>query len=127
MTTRTLLTEWLEVYQKEHIKARTYSRYQGLITMHIVPTLGERNISELGRREIQEFLTQQKMDGNIRNGDKLSATSTNMMLSVLNLAFEYACDMEYIEENSCVRVRRTKAETKKIEAFTIEEQIAIET
>ena len=126
MTTQNLLTEWLEIYQKEHIKARTYSRYQGLITMHIIPTLGERNISELGRREIQEFLTQQKKDGNMRNGEKLSATSTNMMLSVLNLAFEYACDMEYIEENPCVRVRRTKAETKKIEAFTVEKQRAIE-
>ena len=127
MTTEKLLTEWLEVYQKEHIKARTYSRYQGLITMHIVPMLGERNISELGRREIQEFLTQQKKDGNMRNGERLSATSTNMMLSVLNLALEYACDMEYIEENPCVRVRRTKAESKKIEAFTVEEQRAIET
>ena len=62
----------------------------------------------------------------MRNGEKLSATSTNMMLSVLNLAFEYACDMEYIEENPCVRVRRTKAETKKVEAFTVEEQRAIE-
>lgn len=127
MTTQNLLTEWLEVYQKEHIKARTYSRYQGLITMHIVPMLGERNISELGRREIQEFLTQQKKVGNMRNGERLSATSMNMMLSVLNLAFEYACDMEYIEENPCVRVRRTKSETKKIEAFTVEEQRAIET
>ena len=126
MTTQNLLTEWLELYQKEHIKTRTYSRYQSLITMHIVPILGEKNIAELGRREIQEFLTQQKKDGNIRNGEKLSATSTNMMLSVLNLAFEYACDMEYIEENPCVRVRRTKAETKKIEAFTVEEQRAIE-
>lgn len=126
MTTQNLLTEWLEIYQKEHIKARTYSRYQGLITMHIVPTLGDKNIDELGRREIQEFLTQQKKDGNIRNGEKLSATSTNMMLSILNLAFEYACDMEYIEENPCARVRRTKAETKKIEAFTVEEQRAIE-
>lgn len=126
MTTQNLLTEWLDIYQKEHIKARTYSRYQGLITMHIVPALGDRNISELGRREIQEFLTQQKKDGNMRNGEKLSAASTNMMLSVLNLAFEYACDMEYIEENPCVRVRRTKAETKKIEAFTVEEQRAIE-
>ena len=126
MTTENLLTEWLEFYQKEHIKARTYSRYQGLITMHIVPALGDRSISEVGRREIQEFLTQQKRDGNMRNGEKLSATSTNMMLRVLNLAFEYACDMEYVEENPCVRVRRTKAETKKIEAFTVEEQRAIE-
>ena len=126
MTTQILLNEWLETYQKEHIKARTYSRYQGLISMHILPALGATNISELGRREIQEFLTQQKKDGNIRNGKKLSATSANMMLSVLNLAFEYACDMEYIEENPCLRVRRTKAETKKIEAFTVEEQRAIE-
>ena len=116
MTTQNLLTEWLEIHQKEHIKARTYSRYQGLITMYIVPSLGERNISELGRREIQEFLTQQKTNGNMRSGEKLSATSTNMMLSTLNLAFEYACDMDYIEENPCVQVRRTKAETKKIEA-----------
>lgn len=127
MTTQTLLTEWLESYQKEHIKARTYSRYQGLISMHIIPTLGEKNITELTRREVQEFLTQQKKDGNMRSGEKLSATSTNMMLSVLNLAFEYACDMEYIEENPCIRVRRTKAESKKIEAFTVEEQRAIET
>ena len=126
MTTEKLLTEWLEIYQKEHIKARTYSRYQGLISMHIVPTLGERCISEVGRREIQEFLTQQKKGGNMRNGENLSATSTNMMLSILKLAFEYACLMEYIEENPCVRVRRTKAESKKIEAFTVDEQRAIE-
>ena len=126
MTTQSLLTEWLETYQKEHIKARTYSRYQGLISMHIVPTLGDRYISEIGRHDIQEFLTQQKKDGNMRSGEKLSATSTNMMLSILNLAFEYACDMEYIEENPCVRVRRTKAETKRIEAFTVEEQRALE-
>ena len=126
MTTQKLLTEWLDIYQKEHIKARTYSRYQGIIKMHIIPTLGKKSISELGRREIQEFLIQQKKDGNIRNGSKLSATSTNMMLSVLNLAFEYACDMEYIEENPCARVRRAKVETKKIEAFTVEEQRALE-
>ena len=127
MTTQILLTEWLETYQKEQIKARTYSRYQGLIAMHIVPTLGDLDISTLDRKEIQFFLSQQRKDGNIRNGEKLSATSTNMMLSVLNLAFEYGCDMGYIEENPCVRVRRTKSEAKKVEAFTVEEQRAIET
>lgn len=126
MATQILLNEWLETYQKEHIKARTYSRYQGLISKHILPALGEKDITELNRREIQEFLVQQKKDGNIRNGEKLSATSTNMMLSVLKLAFEYACDMEYIEENPCVRIRRTKLEAKKVEAFTVEEQRAIE-
>jgi len=86
----------------------------------------EKNISEIGRREIQEFLVEQKKNGNVRNGEKLSATSANMMLSVLNLAFEYACDMEYIEVNPCMRVRRIKAETKKVETFTVEEQQTME-
>ncbi len=126
MTTEILLNEWLETYQKERIKARTYSRYKGLISMHIFPELGAKNISEVGRRDIQEFLNKQKKGGNVRNGEKLSAASANMLLSVLNLAFEYACDMDYIEENPCLRVRRTKAETKKADSFTVGEQRAIE-
>lgn len=28
MTTQTLLTEWPDIYQKEHIKARTYMGHQ---------------------------------------------------------------------------------------------------
>ena len=126
MTTQCLLMQWLDFYKKEEVKTRTYSRYLSLITMHIVPALGEKNILEIGRRDIQDFLLQQRKNGNMKNGEKLSSSSTNMMLSVLNLAFEYACDMEYIEENPCVRVRRTKAEPKKIRAFTVEEQRAIE-
>ena len=49
-----------------------------------------------------------------------------MMLSILNLAFQYAYDMEYVDENPCSRVRRAKNNAKKIEAFTIEEQQSIE-
>lgn len=128
MTTQTLLAEWLEIYEKEHIKSRTYSRYQGLITAHINPMLGEQNIEDLSRRDIQEFLSQQKAEGNIRTGGgKLSATSANLMLTVLNLAFEYACDMEIIEQNPCTRIRRSREDAKKVEAFTKEEQRKIET
>ena len=126
MTTGTLLNEWLEAYQKEHIKARTYSRYKGLISTHIIPVLGEKKISELRRRDIQEFLMQQRAMGNIKNGKRLSAVSTNMMLSVLKLAFDYACDMEYVEENPCIRVRRIKTQARKVEAFTVEEQRVLE-
>ena len=126
MTTQTLLLEWLEKFQKEHIKARTYNRYQGLIEMHIVPALGDQDISSLSRREIQNFLINQKKDGNMRSKETLSATSTNMMLSLLNLAFEYACDMEYIKENPCIRIRRARADTKKVEAFSTDEQRSVE-
>ena len=127
MTTQTLLTEWLETYEKEHVKARTYSRYHGLITSHINPILGDLNIEELSRREIQDFLSNQKSTGNIRTGGgKLSATSANLMLTVLNLACEYACDMEIIKQNPCERIKRSREDTKKIEAFTKDEQRRIE-
>ena len=126
MTTQFLLTEWLETYQRERVKARTYSRYRDLISMHIVPSLGAYELSALGRREIQAFLSEQRQEGNLRNGEKLSSASVNMMLSVLRLAFEYACDMEYLAENPCARVRRIKSDSKKIEAFTVDEQRALE-
>ena len=127
MTTQTLLTEWLETYEKEHIKSRTYSRYQGLITAHINPILGEQHIETLNRRDIQDFLSRQKAEGNIRSGGgKLSATSANLMLTVLNLAFEYACDMELLQQNPCERIRRSRENAKKVEAFTKDEQRKIE-
>ena len=88
MKTRELLTEWLEDYEKERVKARTYSRYEGLITLHILPELGDIEVGLLGKREIQDFLTRKRRGGNIRSGEQLSATSTNLMLTVLNLALD---------------------------------------
>ena len=126
MTTQELLTEWLENYEKERVKPRTYSRYQGILNTHIIPALGNVPIAELGRRQIQEFLTKKKKDGNVKNGDSLSATSTNLMLTVLNMAFEYAYDMELVDENPCVRLKRIPEDCKKVEAFTKDEQRRLE-
>jgi integrase len=127
MTTEQLLTDWLENYEKERVKPRTYSRYQGLLTLHIIPELGDVDITELGRRQIQEFLTRKKKDGNVRSGEQLSATSTNLMLTVFNLAFEYAYDMELVEENPCTRLKRAPENGRTIEAFSKEEQRRLET
>lgn len=126
MTTKELLFEWLDNYEKERIKARTYSRYQGLIELHIVPTLGDFDIKAISRRQLQEFLWQKKKDGNIRTGETLSATSTNLMLTILNMAFEYAVDMELIEDNPCIRLKRAPDDRKKVEAFTRDEQRKLE-
>lgn len=126
MKVQALLTEWLENDQKDRVKAQTYSRYKAAVTTHIIPAIGDREITELGSKDIREFLSEKKKSGNVRTNGKLSASSVNMIRTVLNLAFEYARDMEYIKENPCLRVRRTKEEGKKIEAFTVEEQRVLE-
>lgn len=128
MKTQTLLADWLECYEKERVKHQTYTRYHGLITAHINPAIGERHVEALSRRDIQAFLSHQRATGNIRTGGgKLSAASANLLLTVLKLAFEYACDMKIIPQNSCTRIRRSREDARKVEAFTKAEQRKIET
>lgn len=125
MTTNELMTAWLDRCERERVKPRTYSRYKGLIVQHILPELGDTQIDDLGRRQISEFLTAHQADGNLR-GEALSATSTNLMLTVLNAAFTYACDMELLSANPCDRVRRVPGPPSRVEAFTREEQRRLE-
>ena len=125
MTTNELMTAWLDRCERERVKPRTYSRYKGLIVQHILPELGDTPIDDLGRRQISEFLTAHQADGNLR-GEALSATSTNLMLTVLNAAFTYACDMELLPANPCDRIRRVPGPPSQVEAFTREEQRRLE-
>ena len=125
MTTNELMTAWLDRCERERVKPRTYSRYKGLIVQHILPELGDTQIDDLGRRQISEFLTAHQADGNLR-GEALSATSTNLMLTVLNAAFTYACDMELLPANPCDRIRRVPGPPSQVEAFTREEQRRLE-
>ena len=126
MKTSELLNGWLENYEKEHIKPRTYRRYRGLIDLHISPNIGKIDTTELTRRQIQEFLSKKKKDGNIRTGETLSATSINLMLTILNMAFEYAIDMELADNNPCVRLKRSPQNGRKIDAYTKDEQRKLE-
>lgn len=125
MTTNELMTAWLDRCERERVKPRTYSRYKGLIIQHILPELGDTQIDDLGRRQISEFLIAHQADGNLR-GEALSATSTNLMLTVLNAAFTYACDMDLLPANPCDRIRRVPGPPSRVDAFTREEQRRLE-
>lgn len=127
MTAEELLTNWMNVYEKERVKPRTYSRYWGLITMHMIPCIGNVEITDINRRVLNDFLVKEKKEGNKRSGGSLSPTSINIMYTILNLAFDYACDIELLETNPCERLKRTPNHSpKKVEAFTKEEQRRLE-
>lgn len=127
MNIKELLFMWLDNYKKERVKPRTYSRYQSIIELHLIPELGDVSIENLKRRAIQEFLTKKKKEGNLLSGKALSSASTNLILTVLSMAFKYAIDMEICEDNPCLRLKRIPEDCKQIEAFTRDEQKKIET
>lgn len=127
MKAKELLNEWLEIFTKERVKKQTYSRYKSLIDLHILPELGESDICELNRIKIQEMINHKMHNGNIRNsGAALSSNTVNLILTVLRLAFEYGCDMGYLDANPCERIKRIPDTSKTVEAFTVEEQIKLE-
>lgn len=126
MNVKNLLLTWLNDYEKERVKPRTYTRYKSIIELHLSSTLGEVPLDDLKRRDVQQFLLDEKKYGNLSGDKPLSSSSVNLILTVLNSAFEYAVDMELCDSNPCLRLKRIPDDTKAIEAFTREEQKKIE-
>ncbi len=127
MTIATLLSEWMEQEQKNRIKMQTHTRYMSLIKLHILPPLGELDIQAVTRGQIAAFLSEKRLHGNRRSGGELSSVSINLMLSILNMAFEYAIDNTLLTSNPCTRIKRQPAtKCHRVDAFTREEQRKIE-
>lgn len=126
MTTNELMSEWLDRCGRERIKPRTYSRYRGVIMQHILPELGGVPIEHIGRRQIVDFLAAHRATGNMRWGERLSATSTNLIITVLHSAFSYARDMALLPDNPCEHIKRIPPPPGRVDAFTREEQRRLE-
>lgn len=126
METRTeeLLLEWLKTYRDGRVKPRTYERYEGLIRHHILPNIGKTAVESLSRRDVEEFLFGKRKE-NGRRGT-LSAASVNLMLTVIDLAFEFGIETGAVTKNPCYRIRRLPDVTDKGDAFTKEEQKKLE-
>ena len=126
MKLKELMYEWLVGYAGERVKKRTYGRYENLMTLHILPDLGEMEVGDIKGRDIQTLLAKKRRCGNTKTGTQLSASSTNLILTVLHLAFAYGCDMELLEQNPCDRVHRIPPDKNEVEAFTRQEQRCLE-
>ncbi len=127
MNMKQLLDAWLATCRAGRLKARTYTRYTEMTNLHILPAFADCDIASVTRRQINEFLMHERMHGGA-GGVGLSNATLSLLLTVLRLAFEYACDMELIEWNPCERVRRPTSDVavRRVDAFTRDEQKKIE-
>lgn len=124
MSTEELLWEWLRTYRDGRVKPRTYERYEGLIRRHVLPKIGKIDAEALSRRDVEEFLFMKRKENGARGG--LSAASVNLMLTVIDLAFEFGVETGAVTKNPCHRIRRLPDDTNKGDAFTKEEQKKLE-
>lgn len=94
LTLNAVLNGWLE-FNRNHIKASSYQKYEGLIRNHIQNTIGKRLISDISRTVILEYAQEQLLHGNIKQGGPLSPKTVNSILMVITAAIEWDSEASF--------------------------------
>ena len=121
-----LLNEWLEKRVSVLCKQRTCIRYRDIAEKHLIPSIGDCDVSRLNSKIISELLADKRRNGNLKTGGGLSGATVNMIRTVLKLVLQYARDNKYINDNPVLAVPRTRSKPRAVTAFTVQEQRLIE-
>lgn len=120
------LISWLENYVQPSSKQRTFARYSEIVNQHIIPKLGETEITELTPFALQCFVTELLNSGNLKNNKGLSPNSVNSIITVIQNSLRTAYGLGYVDIYIADRIKRPKTEEKKVECFSYAEQKKIE-
>mgnify|MGYP000791748090 FL=1 len=69
MTLREYIPFWQETYDKHQSRPTTYAAHNYVFKNHILPGLGDTQLSELTSERVGEFLEERKRFGNHRPGN----------------------------------------------------------
>ncbi len=120
------IEEWLNHYVIISSKQSTYIHYKEVAYKHIVPQLGEYELSELTPLILQKHITELLKKGNLKTGQGLSANSVNGIISIiqgsLRTAHLFGLSDKYIGD----KIKRPRVKEKNIECFTDSEQRKIQ-
>ena len=120
------LKEWLENYIKPTVKSRTHSRYSEIINQHVVPKLGEYELSDLTPGVLQHYVTALLQSGNLKTGKGLAVNSVNSIVNVIQNSLHTAFNLGLIKEYTADRIKRPRAQEKEVTCFSEQEQKRIE-
>ena len=84
------LHEWLELYERETVKPRTYKQYENIINKRLIPALGEYEMEELTPIILQRYVVELSKKGNAKTGMGLAPNSVNCIILVLHSSLSMA-------------------------------------
>ncbi len=126
MKYRDWLENWLTNYIQPTAKHRTFTRYSEIVRRHLSPGIGMHELKELAPYTLQCYVTDLTTGGNLKNGKGLSANTVNSLITVMQNSLKTAYVLGYIKEYTADKIKRPKAQEKKIECFSLAEQKQIE-
>jgi integrase len=107
------LQQWLENCQPA-VRIRTYERYEQLVRLHLVPTIGRIPLQKLTPQQVQSLYTQKLKDG-------LSQTTVNTLHAMLHKALEDALRWNLVARNVCDAVSPPRRNRYEIQPLTVEQ------
>lgn len=126
MSYKNWLNEWLTHYIKPSSKQRTFEQYSRVAQIHILPYLGDIELTDLTPFVLQKFITDLTTNGNKRTGKGLSPNFVKTILSVIQNSLKTAHLVGYLPEYSANKIKRPKIVEKQVECFSIQERKKIE-
>lgn len=90
MTYKNWLNEWLTHYIKPSSKQRTFEQYSKVAQIHILPYLGDIELTDLTPFVLQKFITDLTTNGNKRTGKGLSPNFVKTIISVVQNSLKTA-------------------------------------
>ena len=118
--------EWLTHYIKPSSKQRTFEQYSRAAQIHILPYLGDIELTDLTPFILQKYITGLTESGNKRTGKGLSPNFVKTILSIVQNSLKTAHLVGYLPEYSANKIKRPKVVEKQVECFSIQEQKKIE-
>lgn len=118
--------EWLTHYIKPSSKQRTFEQYSRAAQIHILPYLGDIELTDLTTFVLQKFITGLTENGNKRTGKGLSPNFVKTILSIIQNSLKTAHLVGYLPEYSANKIKRPKPKEKQVECFSAWEQKKIE-
>ena len=115
MTVREWAEYWQQKYDAPAVRRTTYEAHRYVLENHIIPYLGEWNLTELTSDMVGEFLTERRAHGNCRNGGPLSEVTMGHIWRLLTCILDRAVSEGKLAENPARAyqypvVRQVKAE-----------------
>ena len=117
---------WLEHYVQPTAKSKTYEHYKYLSEAHIIPHIGERELSEITTIDLQRYVSELIQNGNKITGKGLASNTVNTIITVLQGSFRTAQNVGEAELDPTDKIKRPKKAEKRVECFSVIDQRKIE-
>jgi integrase len=121
LTVAEYLADFLRDYAVHNVSPQTYRRYETIVNKHLIPSLGDVQLSKLQPTQIQRCYTKALEGGRLRGRTALSSTTVLQHHRVLNKALRLAVRKQLIHRNPAEAVEPPRVAHKEMDYYSAEE------